>query len=81
MALSSLTAVTPIDGRYGRQTAVLSNYFSEFALIKYRIHVEIEYLIALSETIEVSDALADQEVRRQLRDIVTNFTEADALRV
>lgn len=81
MALSSLTAVTPIDGRYGRQTAVLSNYFSEFALIKYRIHVEIEYLIALSETIEVSDALADQEVRRQLRDIVANFTEADALRV
>ncbi|MDO4695630.1 adenylosuccinate lyase [Porphyromonas sp.] len=81
MNLSSLTAVTPIDGRYGRQTSVLGNYFSEFALIKYRIHVEIEYLIALSETIVVSEELSKEEVRQQLRSIVENFSEADALRV
>lgn len=81
MALTSLTAVTPIDGRYGRQTCVLSNYFSEYALIKYRVHVEIEYLIALSETIEVSDVLSKEETRQQLRQIVSDFSESDAARV
>ena len=46
---SSLLAVSPIDGRYQPQLSNLLNYFSEYALIRYRIHVEIEYFIALSE--------------------------------
>jgi adenylosuccinate lyase len=49
MELSPLTAVSPIDGRYSRQTSQLSAYFSEYALIKYRIEVEILYFIFLSE--------------------------------
>ena len=49
MNLSNLTAVSPIDGRYGSKTQVLSAYFSECALIKYRIRVEIEYFIALAK--------------------------------
>ncbi len=49
MALSPLTAISPVDGRYHVQTAPLSAYFSEFALIRYRVHVEVEYFIFLSE--------------------------------
>ena len=47
MDLSSLTAISPVDGRYRNKTENLSAYFSEFALIKYRVRVEIEYFIAL----------------------------------
>ena len=47
MNLDSLTAVSPIDGRYGSKTETLRKYFSEFALINYRVRVEIEYFIAL----------------------------------
>ena len=49
MNLTTLTAISPIDGRYRRVTKDLGNYFSEFALIKYRVFVEIEYFIALCE--------------------------------
>ncbi|MEI6185390.1 MAG: adenylosuccinate lyase, partial [Bacteroidota bacterium] len=49
MELTQLTAISPVDGRYRSQTASLSAYFSEFALIKYRVHVEVEYFIFLSE--------------------------------
>jgi adenylosuccinate lyase len=49
MELTHLTAVSSIDGRYGNKTAPLRAYFSEFALIKYRVQVEIEYFIALCE--------------------------------
>ena len=49
MDLTSLTAVSPVDGRYARQTEPLREYFSEFALIRYRVRVEIEYFIALCE--------------------------------
>ena len=48
MTLNALTAVSPIDGRYHSKTESLSNYFSEYALIKYRVRVEIEYFIMLS---------------------------------
>ena len=48
-ALTPLTAVSPIDGRYAHQTASLSGYFSEYALMKYRVRVEIEYFIALCD--------------------------------
>ena len=49
MELESLSAISPIDGRYRKQTEVLGDYFSEFALIKYRVWVEMEYFIALAE--------------------------------
>ncbi|MDD3151268.1 MAG: adenylosuccinate lyase, partial [Bacteroidales bacterium] len=49
MTLSKLTAVSPVDGRYADKTSILSSYFSEYALIKYRVKVEIEYFIALCE--------------------------------
>ena len=47
--MAALDAISPIDGRYSRQTKELSNYFSEASLIKYRVKVEIEYFIALCE--------------------------------
>jgi adenylosuccinate lyase len=47
MSLSSLTAISPIDGRYRGKVEILENYYSEYALIRYRVKVEIEYFIAL----------------------------------
>ena len=49
MSLNSLSAISPIDGRYAAKTKDLQDYFSEFALIKYRVYVEIQYFIALCE--------------------------------
>ncbi|MDE6715830.1 MAG: adenylosuccinate lyase, partial [Muribaculaceae bacterium] len=49
MTLSPLTAISPIDGRYRNKTEQLDKYFSEYALIRYRVKVEIEYFIALAE--------------------------------
>ncbi len=78
MKLNSLTAISPIDGRYRSKTEDLSAYFSEFALIKYRVHVEVEYFIALCEI--PLPQLADFPVKSfsALRNIVTNFSESDA---
>lgn len=74
----SLTAVSPIDGRYQAQLAVLSDYFSEMALIRYRIHVEIEYFIALSE----AGFFPLAEVKKKnLRLLVKNFSMKDAQKV
>lgn len=78
MNLSNLTAVSPIDGRYGSKTQVLSAYFSECALIKYRIRVEIEYFIALAKFLHLFDV---ESVEDALRGIYKNFTEADAQKV
>lgn len=47
--MGELLAVSPVDGRYRRQVTVLSDYFSEFALIKYRLKIEVEYVLALAE--------------------------------
>ena len=76
--MNSLTAISPIDGRYRSKVEALGNYFSEFALIKYRVHVEIEYFLALTDL--AIDALADfpKEKAADLRAIYQNFTEADA---
>lgn len=81
MLLSPLTAVSPIDGRYHSATAPLADYFSEYALIRYRVKVEIEYFIALCEL--PLPALADFPAKRfeTLRDIYVDFCEADALRI
>ncbi len=74
-------AVTPIDGRYAKQTEVLSNYFSEYALIKYRVRVEIEYFIALCDVPLPQLADFDKSKYEAIRDIYRNFSEEDATRV
>jgi adenylosuccinate lyase len=78
MSLSSLTAISPIDGRYSSKTAELKPYFSEFGLIKYRVHVEVEYFIALVEAqiVPLTDFPTDRF--KDLRLLVSNFSEADA---
>ena len=78
MNLNSLTAISPIDGRYQNKTKSLSIYFSEFGLIRYRVLVEVEYFIALTE-LKLS-ALSDFPIEKipALREIYTNFTEEDA---
>ena len=81
MELSALTAVTPIDGRYHLKTSCLSDYFSEFALIRYRVRVEIEYFIALCELPLPQLADVPAELFPALRDIYRHFTVEDAQRV
>ena len=78
MQLNDLTAISPVDGRYRRVTKELGAYYSEFALIKYRVEVEIEYFIALCElpVPQLSDVSA--EVFPALREIYSAFSEADA---
>jgi len=78
MTLSPLTAITPIDGRYYNTTKDLSNYFSEFALIKYRVLVEVEYFIALTESGIPQLAHFDGSLNDKLRDIYRNFSLEDA---
>lgn len=77
MILENLTATSPIDGRYRNQTVDLSNYFSEFALIKYRVLIEIEYFIFLHQQnlAQFSKHVINNE---QLRNIYKNFSIADA---
>ncbi len=76
--LSPLTAVSPVDGRYHSKTEALGNYFSEFALIRYRVRVEIEYFIALCNIPLPQLAAFGKDSFEALRDIYRNFTEADA---
>ncbi|MCB9361470.1 MAG: adenylosuccinate lyase [Flavobacteriales bacterium] len=81
MNLSPLTAISPIDGRYGRVTNSLSAYFSEEALIKYRVRVEIEYFIALCELPLPQLKDFDKNRFSDLRNIYINFSNQDALEV
>ena len=81
MELDVLTAISPIDGRYRGKTKELAGYFSEYALIRYRIRVEIEYFIALCELPLPQLADFDHSLFEPLRDIYRNFTEQDAARV
>ncbi len=78
MELNALTAVTSVDGRYAGKTAPLRAYFSEFALIKYRVHVEVEYFIALCELPLPQLKDFDRSLFENLRSIVTDFSLADA---
>lgn len=78
MTLSSLTAVTPIDGRYYNATNELSEFFSEFALIKYRVLVEVEYFIALTESGIPQLAHFDGSLNEKLRNIYQTFSIEDA---
>ncbi len=77
----TLKALSPLDGRYKRHTDVLSTYFSEFGLISYRVNIEVEYFIALSETgITALKDIGSKE-KKWIREIVQNFCEEDALRI
>lgn len=81
MGISELTAISPIDGRYRGKTEPLAEYFSEYALIRYRVRVEIEYFIALCELPLPQLQNLDHSLFESLRDIYRNFTEQDAQRV
>lgn len=78
MELNSLTAISPVDGRYRRVTSTLGAYFSEFALIKYRVEVEIEYFIALCEMPLPQLEQVDHKSFDSLRAIYNEFSESDA---
>ncbi|MDH5602079.1 MAG: lyase family protein, partial [Gammaproteobacteria bacterium] len=82
MDLSQLTAISPVDGRYGSKTADLRPIFSEFGLIRYRVLVEVRWLqhLAAEKAIaEVPEFSVDAQ--KLLNDIIENFSEADAVRV
>lgn len=91
MELSTLTAISPVDGRYRGKTAGLDRYFSEFALIRYRVKVEVEYFIALAElplpqlaslSMELEGMkLTKAEIFERLRSIYSNFSIDDAKRI
>jgi adenylosuccinate lyase len=76
-----LMAVTPIDGRYHARTRALAAYFSEFALIRYRVRIEIEWLLALAENPALKEFTLDRGTFPRLRALYTDFTLADARRV
>ena len=81
MKLDVLTAISPIDGRYRGKTDVLAAYFSEYALIRYRVRVEVEYFIALCELPLPQLKNVDKGVFERLRAIYQNFSEEDAARI
>lgn len=81
MQLSALTAISPIDGRYRDKVENLAKYFSEYALIRYRVQVEIEYFIALTEVLPQLKGVGTEALNKKLRDVYLQFTEEDALEI
>lgn len=82
MELSSLTAVSPVDGRYGEKVSPLRGIFSEFGLLKFRVQVEVRWLQKLAATAEIKEVPAfDADANAFLDAIVENFTETDAARI
>ncbi len=82
MELSALTAVSPVDGRYGTKTMALRSIFSEFGLLKYRTTVEVRWLQKLAATPAINEIPAfSSDANALLDDIVNNFSENDALRI
>ena len=81
MELSTLNALSPLDGRYRKVIQELSNYFSEAALVKYRVKVEVEYFIALCELPLPQLASFNKELFPALRNIYENFSDADVLTI
>ena len=81
MKLDTLTAISPIDGRYRNKTEQLAGFFSEYALIKYRVRVEIEYFITLCELPLPQLEDFDHNLFETLRNIYRNFSEENAGRV
>lgn len=80
MELTKLTAISPVDGRYRNAAAPLDEYFSEYALIRYRVLVEVEYFIALCATLPQLAAVPEGKFA-ELRAIYNDFSPADALRI
>ena len=78
MDLNQLTAISPIDGRYRKQLQHLDEYFSEYALIKYRVLVEVEYFLFLAEK---KFFKANASLKKQLHGVVNNFSLADAAEI
>ncbi|WP_312183098.1 adenylosuccinate lyase [Pantoea sp. CTOTU46764] len=82
MELSSLTAVSPVDGRYGDKVSPLRAIFSEFGLLKFRVEVEVRWLQKLATTVEIKEVPAfDDDANAFLDAIVANFSEEDAARI
>ncbi|PYG51475.1 adenylosuccinate lyase [Pantoea sp. AG1095] len=82
MELSSLTAVSPVDGRYGDKVSPLRAIFSEFGLLKFRVEVEVRWLQKLATTVEIKEVPAfDADANAFLDAIVANFSEEDAARI
>jgi len=82
MELSALSAISPVDGRYGNKVKALRPIFSEFGLIKYRVTVEVRWLQKLATTAEIEEVPAFSEQANSLLDaIVSNFNEQDAQRI
>ncbi len=81
MELSKLTAISPIDGRYRGKTEKLGEYFSEYALVRYRVRVEVEYFITLCELPLPQLANFNHDLFLPLRNLYREFTPADAQRV
>lgn len=82
MELSALSAVSPVDGRYGAKTAALRHFFSEYGLLKYRVLVEVRWLQKLSDTPEITEVpVFSAESNVLLNSIAENFNEDDALRI
>ncbi|HEM8864105.1 TPA: adenylosuccinate lyase [Providencia stuartii] len=82
MELSSLTAVSPIDGRYGDKVSALRTIFSEFGLLKFRVQVEIRWLQKLAATAQIKEVPSfDDDANAYLDAIVANFSEKDAMRI
>src|SRR5580658_7340972 len=79
MELNTLTAISPIDGRYRSQLAALAPYFSEFGLMRYRLRIEVEYFLFLAEKKVIS--LPAKIKPAKLRAIYIDFTEVDALQI
>src|SRR6185503_11504829 len=78
MELNALTAISPVDGRYRHQVQHLDEYFSEFALIKYRVLVEVEYVRFLADKKFFSLSAAQ---KKALQEVVDNFSVEDALKI
>ena len=81
MQFDSLQAISPVDGRYRTQVEALTSYFSEEALIRYRVRIEVLYFIALSEELPSLRHVLGEERRERLHDLYLSFTSQDALRI
>lgn len=81
MVFSTLTAISPVDGRYRDKAEDLATYFSEYALIRYRVRVEIEYFILLTTYLPQLGELDNAEVKTKLRSLYLDFSEKDANRI
>ena len=81
MQFDSLQAISPVDGRYRAQVEALASYFSEEALIRYRVRIEVLYFIALSEELPSLRHVLGEERRERLHDLFLSFSSQDALRI